>query len=467
MSLARIGLIGLGVMGSSLAKNLIHHGFDTSLFSISEEERNHFRVNNKEGGYTISDSLEKFVRGIERPRKILLMVTAGDAVDSVSEALVPFLDRGDIIIDGGNSYYKDTNRRRKHYEKKGIEFVGLGISGGEKGALNGPSMMFGGSVESWSACKEILQAIAARADGHSCCGYVSEEGSGHYVKMVHNGIEYGNLQLIAEAYYFMKQALHMNADECSRVFLEWSRGRLSSYLTEIAAVVLKKKEDGSNLVDKIKDVAGQKGTGMWTLGEGIERRVYLPTIYEAVSMRNYSAVRRMAGSKQSGVIKPAENTERNPADRTRLLAGLESALYISQLCCYAQGLELIQKASEELGWRVNLANVGSLWKNGCIIRSKLACEIVDGLIANESVDNILYLNKFNELEQEIAEYRHIAAFSAENGICVPALQASLTYYDAYHMEKMPINLIQGLRDCFGAHTYERIDRKGTFHSTWE
>jgi 6-phosphogluconate dehydrogenase len=468
MNMAQIGLIGLGVMGSSLAKNLINHGFDTALYSISEAERNRFRENNGQGCYTISDSLEDFVKRIEKPRKILLMVTAGEAVDIVSDSLLPFLSQGDIIIDGGNSYYKDTNRRRKLYESKGIQFVGLGISGGEKGALEGPSMMFGGSSGSWSACKNILQTVAAATEGHSCCGYVSEEGSGHYVKMVHNGIEYGNLQLIAEAYYFMKRGLHMSADECSEVFLRWSKGKLSSYLIEITAVVLKKKEeDAGNLVDKIKDVAGQKGTGIWTLWEGIERKVYIPTIFEAVSMRNYSAVRQTL--RIDGKASEAKTNRKKPnPEKDRLLSGLEKALYISQLCCYAQGIELIQKASEDFGWEIAPADVVSLWENGCIIRSALACEIADTLkTSGNKVNNILYLEKLKDIAEGIDEYREIAAFAVENGICIPALLASLSYYDAYHMEQMPINLIQGLRDCFGAHTYERIDREGIFHSKWE
>jgi len=463
MKTAQIGVIGLGVMGSSLAKNLITHGLETVLFSISKAERDRFLLEHYEENYIVCNVIEDFVKKLEKPRKIILMITAGEAVDLVSNSLVPLLDKGDVIIDGGNSYYKDTNRRRHYYEQTGIQFVGLGISGGEKGALEGPSMMFGGSKESWSICKDILQAIAASSDGHSCCDYVSEEGSGHYVKMVHNGIEYGNLQLIAETYYFMRNGLLMSCEECSEVFANWSKSRLSSYLIEIAAIVLKKKdEDGTNLVEKIKDVAGQKGTGKWTLQEGIDRKVYIPTIFEAVSMRNYSEIRQCVSKLDSRV-------DTLEIEKDKMISELEKALYISQLCCYAQGIELIDKASREFGWNIDLAKVVSLWENGCIIRSKVIGDIVEALSSNTlgKEINILHMEKFSSIKQEIIAYRTVVAFAIMHGVSIPAMSASLSYYEVYQMDKMPINFIQGLRDCFGAHTYERIDKTGTFHTTWE
>jgi 6-phosphogluconate dehydrogenase len=463
MENAQIGVIGLGVMGSSLAKNLITHGIKTTLFSINQAEREKFYVNKFQSNYIVCGSINDFVEKLEKPRKILLMITAGNAVDSVAESLALLLDRGDIIIDGGNSYYEDTNRRKQYYKQLGIEFVGLGISGGEKGALEGPSMMFGGSRYSWTACKDILQKIAAVYNGHSCCGYVSEEGSGHYVKMVHNGIEYGNLQLIAEAYYFMTNGLRMSCDECADVFANWSKGRLSSYLIEIAAIVLRKKDDdGQNLVEKIKDVAGQKGTGKWTLQEGLDRKIYIPTIFEAVSIRNYSEARQYISNQDN-------RTNATNIDRENMISGMEKALYISQLCCYAQGIELIGKASADFGWNIDLADMVSLWENGCIIRSEIIGDIAEALRADMPIEkrNILLMEKFKDIKKDILDYRSVIAFATMNGISLPALRTSLSYYEVYQMDKLPINLIQGLRDCFGAHTYERVDKTGAFHTNWE
>ena len=370
MGAYEIGLLGLGVMGSSLAKNLINHGFATALTSKDEAERSRFHHT---GNYKIFDTNEAFVAALKRPRVIFLMITAGRPVDMVIEALLPLLEPGDMLLDGGNSFYKDTNRRCEMLAQKGVHYLGVGVSGGEKGALEGPSMMVGGSRPAWETARPFLQAIAARLpDGTPCCDYLGTQGAGHYVKMVHNGIEYGILQLIAEAYQLLTQGMGYSVPQAAAVFSRWREGVLAGYLIDITALVLAKTDPdtGAPLVTKICDMAGQKGTGNWTLLEGIERGVYIPTIAEAVFARNLSQKKalRQAGARALGA-------SQNRAAFSE--EALQQALYAGMICCYAQGLELIAAASAEFNWDIDLEKTVSLWRGGCIIRSALLYDIME------------------------------------------------------------------------------------------
>ena len=454
----RIGMIGLGVMGSSLAKNMINHGFDTALYSVSAREREQFICEN--GNYRIFSSLEEFILSLERPRKVFLMITAGKPVDTVIHSLLPLLDGGDIIMDGGNSFYKDTAERSAECEKHGIQYMGIGISGGEKGALYGPSIMAGGNQEAWAEAGGILETIAARHEGKACCGYIGEGGAGHYVKMVHNGIEYAVLELIAETYQYMRVVKKMGAGEIQSVFEQWNRGPLNSYLIEISAKILRKKdEDGSCLVEKILDVAEQKGTGKWTVTESVERDVYIPSIYEAQMARVFSGrkTERTYGAEtlSYGVRKTPELS----------VEEMEEALLLAMILAYSQGFELIAKAAVEEGWKIDLAGLAAVWKDGCIIRSALLGRIEQ---AEDIARKPLILSSvFSDTGALEGSLRKMAEASVVSGVPLPCIQASLHYYDYYRAGQMPVNFIQALRDCFGAHTYMRCDREGRFHTEWE
>ncbi len=453
-----IGVLGLGVMGSSLAGNLIDHHYNTALFSREESERKAFRQNHPGSGYQIFDMLHEFTLSLKRPRKILLMITAGNAVDQVIASLIPLMEPDDILMDGGNSHFSDTNRRVDFLREKNIAFLGIGISGGEKGARTGPSMMVGGDQKSWFVCSELLQSIAARADGQPCCNYVGQHGAGHYVKMVHNGIEYGILQLIAEAYSFLRQALGMSTGQAAVVFKDWKDSELASYLIDTAAVVLEKKDDdGQSLVDKIKDVAAQKGTGQWTLKDAVERGVYVPVIYEAVGVRSFSENRMQI---------PNSSSHAPESPDAALLDSLKQALYLAILCCYDQGLTLIRSASGDLPAPIHLADTVALWKAGCIIRSEVLVNI-ESVLRVQPAQCILDSAEFQNHPVLAAALRDIVIKSVRHEVSVPALCASLSYYDALRTDVLPVSLIQGMRDCFGAHTYERTDREGVFHTQWE
>lgn len=459
MCVCDIAVYGLGVMGSSLAKNMISHGFTVAAYSKSEAERERFRP--KQDHYRVCSTLEEMLASLKTPRCIFLMITAGKPVDMVLEELAPFLCPGDVVLDGGNSYYRDTQRRCAWCEERGICYVGVGVSGGERGALEGPSMMAGGSLEGWEKAGHILQSIAARADGRPCCAYIAPGGAGHYVKMVHNGIEYAILQLIAETYHFMRFGLELSQEETLRCFEQWKKGKLDSYLIDISIAVLKKKdEDGSPLVEKILDVAEQKGTGKWTLLESIERGVYIPTIYEAVLARNFSGKKKLRALGEKKLYSSGKAVWLEQPDET-----LGNALLLGMILCYSQGMELIVKASQEEQWKIKSTVLTDVWRDGCIIRSRLLEEIGQ---AKLSADQPLLLDEvFSYIRELEPALRRVNERAVEAGIPLPGLASALHYYDYYRMEQMPVNFIQALRDCFGAHTYRRKDIEGVFHTKWE
>lgn len=456
-----IAVYGLGVMGSSLAKNMINKGFKVAAFSKSEAEKERFALNGKEDSYVVCSTKEQMLSSLKSPRIIFLMITAGAPVDSVIEDLLPALEPGDIVIDGGNSYFKDTSRRYNDLKEKGICYMGVGVSGGEKGALLGPSMMAGGSKEGWEASKHILKTIAAYYKDEPCCTYIGPEGAGHYVKMVHNGIEYAILQLIAETYHIMKYGLNLEHHSILGTFKNWKNSKLDSYLIDISVTVLEKMdEDNTPLVNKILDVAEQKGTGKWTLEEAIDRGVYIPTIFEAVFARSFSSNKeiRVQGNKHlshSGSPYTLDDYEKKLGEA--LLAGV--------IASYAQGMALIAKASEENGWKIDLSELASVWREGCIIRSVLLSEVKESL--KEEKENLMLSEAFHYITKLEPALREVVTKTSSAAIAVPALASALNYYDYFRMEQMPVNFVQALRDCFGAHTYKRVDKEGYFHTEWE
>ena len=466
---ADIGLIGLGVMGSSLALNMESHGFSVAVHNrtspqIDELVKNRSKNNNIFG----FEDLKEFVDSIKKPRKIMLMVIAGSVVDDYIEKLIPLIDQGDIIIDGGNSHYPDSIRRTKELESKGFQFVGAGVSGGEEGALKGPSIMPGGSVSAWPEVRGIFQAISAKVeDNEPCCDWIGEDGSGHFVKMVHNGIEYGDMQLICEAYQIMKDVLGMSNDEMHKVFKEWNKGELSSYLIEITADILKFKEkDGTYLIDNILDTAGQKGTGKWTAAVALELGSSLTLIGEAVFARYLSSIKqeRVEASKQlSG---PSINFS---GDKEQALKDIHDALYASKMVSYAQGYTLLTDAAKQFNWNLNYGGIALMWRGGCIIRSAFLTKIKDAYDNNSKLKNLL-LDPFfkDKITKSQVGWRRIVSIAVSNGIPVPAMTSSLSYFDGYRTERLPANLLQAQRDYFGAHTYERLDRNSGefFHTDW-
>jgi 6-phosphogluconate dehydrogenase len=469
MSVADIGLIGLAVMGENLVLNMESKGFKVAVFNRTIERVDNF-VNGRAKGKNIvgTYSIAELAGVLKRPRKVMLMVKAGKPVDDFIELLLPYLEEGDIIIDGGNSYFEDTNRRTAYVESKGLLYIGTGVSGGEDGALHGPSIMPGGSVKAWEFVKPIFQSIAAKVeDGTPCCDWVGENGAGHFVKMVHNGIEYGDMQLISEAYQIMKELLHLNAEKMHEVFKQWNKGELNSYLIEITGDVLAfKDEDGTPLVNKILDTAGQKGTGKWTGMAALDLGVPLTLIGEAVFARTLSSMKseRVEASKTF----PHLNTKfsGNPGN---LISDLEQALYASKLVSYAQGYLLMKAAAKEYNWNLNYGGIALMWRGGCIIRSVFLEKIKDAYVKNPGLSNLLLYPFFKaKIEQAQESWRRIISTSVLNGIWIPAMSTALEYFDGFRNDKLPANLIQAQRDFFGAHTYERIDKpKGEFfHTNW-
>lgn len=446
-------------MGSSLAKNMISKGFTVAAYSKSEAERDRFYA--EQDNYVVCHTIEEMLGGLKSPRCIFLMITAGKPVDMVLEELAPMLEAGDVVLDGGNSYYKDTSRRYNWCQERGICYVGVGVSGGEKGALEGPSMMAGGSLEGWEKTRHILQTIAAHVGEVPCCDYIAREGAGHYVKMVHNGIEYAILQLIAETWHFMRFALQMPWEEIVRCFEKWQKSRLNSYLIDISVSVLKKMdEDQTPLVEKILDVAEQKGTGKWTLLESMDRGVYIPTIYEAVSARNFSGKKQLRNLGKETLFTSASPVELENAGEV-----LGNALLLGIILCYSQGLELIVKASEEEQWGIDVSILADVWRDGCIIRSGLLSEIKQVQVAE---NHPLLLDKvFSYIKELEPSLREVNEMAVRAGVPLTGLASTLHYYEYYRMEQMPVNFIQALRDCFGAHTYMRKDKDGYFHTQWE
>jgi 6-phosphogluconate dehydrogenase len=469
MAKADLGLIGLAVMGQNLVLNMDDHGFTVAVFNRTVSKVDDFINGNAKGTKVLgTHSIEELVSVLKRPRRVMLMIKAGQPVDDFIELLVPHLEEGDIIIDGGNSNYNDTIRRTSYVESKGLLYIGTGVSGGEEGARHGPSIMPGGSPEAWSHVKPIFQAIAAKVeDGVPCCDWVGENGAGHYVKMVHNGIEYGDMQLICEAYYLMKHVLGMSAGEMHQVFAEWNEGKLDSYLIEITRDILAfRDEDGQPLVEKILDTAGQKGTGKWTAVSALEMGIPLTLIAEAVLARFLSALKeeRVAAS---GVLTGPE--PKFDGDRQAFVADVREALYASKIISYTQGYMLLRAAAAEYGWNLNYGGIALMWRGGCIIRSVFLGKIKEAFDKDPELANLLLDDYFRgQVDAAQAAWRRVVARAVEMGIPVPAMSSALAFYDGYRRERLPANLLQAQRDYFGAHTYERVDRpRGEFfHTNW-
>ncbi len=465
-----IGLIGLAVMGQNLVLNMVDHGFTVSVYNRTYSTTEQFVSKNKSGKINGTATLEDLVLSLKKPRKVLLMVKAGTPVDDMIAQLEPFLSKGDVIIDGGNSNFNDTNRRTRDLERKGFLFIGTGVSGGEEGARHGPSIMPGGSKTAWPIVKDILQAISAKVeDGSACCDWVGENGAGHYVKMVHNGIEYGDMQLVTEAYLLMKSLLGMSAGEISTVFDEWNKGKLNSYLIEITRNILRVKDtDGNPLVEKILDTAGQKGTGKWTAISALDLGVSVTLIAESVFQRCISAMKdeRVNASKALHFV-PKEKF--NIGDKKAFIQDLMEALYASKIISYTQGFMLMRAAAKEFGWNLNYGGIALMWRGGCIIRSVFLGEIKKAFDKNSSLESLLMDSFFNEqIHAAQQSWRRVVTKAIEYGIPVPGLSSALSFFDSYRSAVLPANLLQAQRDYFGAHTYERIDkpRGKFFHTEW-
>ncbi|MED4071489.1 NADP-dependent phosphogluconate dehydrogenase [Priestia endophytica] len=468
MSKQQIGVIGLAVMGKNLALNIESRGYSVSVFNRSPEKTEEFLKNEAEGkNFVGTYSVEEFVNSLEKPRKILLMVKAGPATDATIESLKPYLDKEDILIDGGNTFFKDTIRRNEELEKEGIHFIGTGVSGGEEGALKGPSIMPGGQKEAYELVEPILEAISAKVDGDSCCTYIGPNGAGHYVKMVHNGIEYGDMQLICEAYFIMKNLLGLEAQELHEVFSEWNKGELDSYLIEITADIFTKvdEETGKPLVDVILDTAGQKGTGKWTSQSSLDLGVPLPIITESVFSRFLSAMKEER-VKASKVLSGPEASAFE-GDKAEFVEAIRKALYMSKICSYAQGFAQMRSASEEYDWNLSYGDIAMIFRGGCIIRAQFLQKIKDAYDREPALTNLLLDPYFKEIvEGYQSALREVISLAVKHGIPVPGFSSALAYYDSYRTETLPANLLQAQRDYFGAHTYQRIDKDGIFHTEW-
>ncbi len=466
----QFGVIGLAVMGENLALNVERNGFPVAVYNRTSAKTDTFMEERAQGkNVKATYSIEEFVEALDRPRKILVMVKAGKPVDLVIEQLEPLLDKGDMIIDGGNSLYEDTDRRTAHLESKGLRFIGMGVSGGEEGALNGPSLMPGGTREAYQEIESIVTKIAAQVDDGPCVTYIGPKGAGHYVKMVHNGIEYGDMQLIAEAYDLLKNVLGLSNQQLHEVFTEWNQTEeLNSFLIEITADIFKKKDDAGDgeLIDVILDAAGQKGTGRWTVVSSLELGVAIPTIAAAVNARIMSSYKdeRVKAAKEL----PAPNAKFD-GDVSAFINKVRDALYCSKMCSYAQGMALLGKASKEFDYDLDLGETARIWKGGCIIRAGFLNKIKRAYDDNPNLANLLLAPEFKQtiLDRQEA-WREVLATSNKLGIPVPAFSASLDYFDSYRRDRLPQNLTQAQRDYFGAHTYERTDkpRGESFHADW-
>lgn len=467
MSKQQIGVIGLAVMGKNLALNIESRGFSVSVYNRSSSKTEEFLEEAKGKNVVGTYSIEEFVQSLETPRKILLMVKAGTATDATIQSLLPHLEKDDILIDGGNTYYKDTQRRNKELAESGIHFIGTGVSGGEEGALKGPSIMPGGQKEAHELVKPILEAISAKVDGEACTTYIGPDGAGHYVKMVHNGIEYGDMQLISESYFILKQVLGLSAEELHEVFAEWNKGELDSYLIEITADIFTKKdgETGKPLVDVILDKAGQKGTGKWTSQSALDLGVPLPIITESVFARFISAMKdervKASGLLSGPDVKPVtENKE-------ELIEAVRKALFMSKICSYAQGFAQMKAASEEYNWDLKYGEIAMIFRGGCIIRAAFLQKIKDAYDREPELDNLLLDSYFKNIAESYqGALRQVISLAVAQGVPVPSFSSALAYYDSYRTAVLPANLIQAQRDYFGAHTYERTDKEGIFHTEW-
>jgi len=466
----QFGLIGLAVMGQNLVLNAADHGFRVSVYNRTEDKTREFMAG-EAGNKNIVPfySLETFVKSLERPRIIQIMVKAGDPVDAVIKQLKPLLDKGDVIIDGGNSYFTDTERRAKELEAAGFRFVGMGVSGGEEGARHGPSLMPGGTKDAYTVIEPLVTAIAAKAptDGTPCVTYIGPGGAGHYVKMVHNGIEYGDMQLIAESYALLKAALNPSPEEFHRIFSGWNSGELSSFLIEITADIFTKMDEktGKPLLNLVLDKAEQKGTGKWTSQNALGIGAAIPTITAAVDGRIISSLKKERVAASGTFVLPKRDYQ---GGREKIIDAVRAALYVSKICSYAQGMALLSKASAEYCYSLNLGEVARIWRAGCIIRARLLDDITRAFRRNPLLPNLLVDDDFKQAIMNRQEaWRYAVKTAIDLGIAVPAISASLAYFDAYRTEYLPANLIQAQRDYFGAHTFERIDQSGIFHTHWK
>jgi 6-phosphogluconate dehydrogenase len=469
MNKADIGLVGLAVMGENLVLNMESHGFTVAVFNRTTEKVVDFIEGRGKGKNVIgAKSVEELVANLKTPRKVMLMVKAGKPVDDFIEQLIPHLDKGDIVIDGGNSHFPDTIRRTKYLEEKGLLYIGTGVSGGEEGALKGPSIMPGGSTQAWEHVKPIFQSIAAKVeDGTPCCDWVGEDGAGHFVKMVHNGIEYGDMQLITEAYQIMKELLGLSNQEMYGVFKEWNEGELDSYLIEITRdIIAFKDEDGGYLVEKILDTAGQKGTGKWTATASLDIGIPLTLIGEAVYARTLSAMKEERVEASKVLHGP---TPEFKGDKKQFIEDIKQALYASKIVSYAQGYVLMKYAAKEYNWNLNYGGIALMWRGGCIIRSIFLGKIKEAFDNNHDLTNLLLDPFFKEkIDRAQTAWRRVISTAVTNGIWIPAMSTALNYFDGYRNDRLPANLLQAQRDYFGAHMYERIDkpRGQFFHTNW-
>jgi len=468
MKKADIGLIGLAVMGENLVMNMASKGFTVSVYNRTTEKVDRFIEGRAKGMSIIgTKSLEDFVGSLEKPRKIMMMVKAGKPVDILIDSLMPYLDKGDIIVDGGNSHFPDTIRRTEYLESKGFYFIGMGVSGGEEGALNGPSLMPGGSDQAWEVIKPIFTAISAKVDGDACCRWMGADGAGHFVKMVHNGIEYGDMQIIGEAYHMMKTLLGMDAKAMYDVFDEWNNSELDSYLVEITRDIMAvEDDDGSPLLDKILDTAGQKGTGKWAAVASLDEAIPLTLITQAVYARGLSAMKEER-VKASSVLDGPKTTF--TGDKGAFLKALKATVYAAKIISYAQGFALLRAAAKSNGWSLNYGDIALIWRGGCIIRSVFLNDIKKAYDRDPQLENLLLDSFFKQkVEQAQDSFRTVVSEAVKNGIAVPTLTAAISYFDGYRSDWLPANLLQAQRDYFGAHTYERVDkpRGEFFHTNW-
>ncbi|GAA3407211.1 NADP-dependent phosphogluconate dehydrogenase [Paenibacillus hodogayensis] len=468
MSKQQIGVVGLAVMGKNLALNIESRGFTVSVYNRSREKTDDLIANEAKGKNLVPTySPEEFVQSLERPRKILLMVMAGKPTDDTINQLVPLLEEGDILIDGGNAYFPDTQRRNKDLEGRGIRFIGTGVSGGEEGALKGPAIMPGGQEDAYKLVEPILTSISAKVNGDPCCTYIGPDGAGHYVKMVHNGIEYGDMQLICEAYQLLRDVLGLNTQELHEIFAEWNKGELDSYLIEITADIFTKTDPdtGKPMVDVILDKAGQKGTGKWTSQSALDLGVPLSIITESVFARMLSAIKdeRVQASK---LLKGPQNVPAAP-DKAAFVEAVRKALYASKICSYAQGFAQMRAASDEYNWNLNYGNIAMIFRGGCIIRAGFLQNIKDAYDREPGLRNLLLDPYFKEVVESYQDaWRQVVSVAVARGIPAPCFASALAYYDSYRSERLPANLLQAQRDYFGAHTFQRVDKEGTFHFHW-
>ncbi|MGJ0862097.1 NADP-dependent phosphogluconate dehydrogenase [Enterococcus faecium] len=469
MSKQQIGVVGMAVMGKNLALNIESRGYSVALFNRTGAKTTAVVEEHPDKNFKATYTIEEFVESIEKPRRILLMVKAGPATDATIQELLPHLDKGDILIDGGNTFFKDTMRRNEELANSGINFIGTGVSGGEEGALKGPSIMPGGQKEAYALVAPILEQISAKAeDGAPCVTYIGPNGAGHYVKMVHNGIEYGDMQLIAESYDLMKNILNLSVEEMADIFKEWNQGELDSYLIEITADILTRKDDegtGKPVVDVILDAAGNKGTGKWTSQSALDLGVPLPLITESVFARYISAYKeeRVQASK----ILSRTNDFEFTGDKKELVEKIREALYFSKIMSYAQGFAQLRVASKEFDWDLPFGEIAKIWRAGCIIRTRFLQKITDAYDKNPEIENLLLDDYFVEITKKYQQsVRDVVALAVQAGVPVPTFSSAIAYFDSYRAERLPANIIQAQRDYFGAHTYERVDKEGIFHYSW-